>query len=84
MSRKCLSMALAATLITMPVAGAFARQNNPAGNLGSNRSSTAGPGTADNPAASGTYTGDTRSTGNSVYRPRFLGHRVKLYALAAA
>jgi hypothetical protein len=50
------------------MATATAQTNNPAGNMGSNRSATASPGTADNQAASGMHTGDLDSpraaTGN--------------------
>jgi hypothetical protein len=60
---------LAAGLIAVPLGIAVAQQNNPTGNLGSNRSITASPGTADNKAASGTNTGDvgSRNTGTSNY-----------------
>jgi hypothetical protein len=38
---------LAASLIALPFGIAVAQQNNPAGNMGSNNSATASPGTAD-------------------------------------
>ena len=46
---------VAAALAVAPVAAAVA-QSNPTGNLGSNQSVTAAPGTADNKAASGMNT----------------------------
>lgn len=61
---RCASFAFAAALCAAPVA--MAQQNNPAGNLGSNRSTTAAPGTADNHSASGVNTGDVHS-GSSTY-----------------
>ena len=60
MLSKTTPISVAVALAATPVAGAYAQQNNPAGNLGSNRSSTATPGTADNSAASGMRTGDVR------------------------
>lgn len=51
---------LAASLVAMPLAGALA-QSNPTGNLGSNTSSTASPGTADDKAVSGLETGDAKA-----------------------
>ena len=53
---------LAAGSMAIPMVAAVAQQNNPAGNLGSNRSSTAAPGTADSKAASGMTTGDVSSS----------------------
>jgi hypothetical protein len=69
MSWKSRSLLLAATLLAAPMATAMAQQNNPTGNMGSNRSVTASPGTADNKAASGMSTGDagTHATGTSNY-----------------
>jgi hypothetical protein len=65
---KSSSLLLAAALMAAPMTVAMAQQNNPAGNLGSNRSVTASPGTADSKAASGMNTGDstanTTGTGN--------------------
>lgn len=52
------SMAFAAALIAAPVA--MAQSNNPTGNLGSNRSATASPGTADSTSSTGMHTGDSR------------------------
>jgi len=51
---------LAASLAAVPAAGALA-QTNPTGNLGSNKSVTAAPGTADNKAASGLDSGDANA-----------------------
>jgi hypothetical protein len=69
MSAKSRSLLLATTLLIAPVATSMAQQNNPPGNMGSNRSVTAAPGTADNKAVSGMETGDNRgrSTGASNY-----------------
>jgi hypothetical protein len=69
MFSKSRSLLLASTLLIAPVATAMAQQNNPTGNMGSNRSVTASPGTADNKPASGMNTGDnsTRTTGTSNY-----------------
>lgn len=69
MSWKSRSFLLASTLLIAPVATAMAQQNNPTGNMGSNRSVTAAPGTADSKAASGMSTGDvgTHATGTSNY-----------------
>jgi len=53
------SLLLAATLMAVPVAAAMAQSNNPAGNMGSNNSATASPGTADSKSAAGMNTGDT-------------------------
>jgi hypothetical protein len=64
------ALLLSAGLMALPLATAMAQQNNPAGNLGSNRSTTATPGTADSKAASGMHTGDVgtaRDTGASNY-----------------
>jgi hypothetical protein len=63
------SLLLAATLLIAPVGTALAQQNNPTGNMGSNRSVTASPGTADSKGASGMNTGDTgtHATGTSNY-----------------
>jgi hypothetical protein len=60
------TLLVAAGLMAMPLAApmtALAQQNNPTGNLGSNRSATASPGTADSKAASGMNTGDVGSKG---------------------
>jgi hypothetical protein len=67
---KSRSLLLAASLIAAPLAVAVAQQNNPTGNMGSNNSATASPGTADSHAASGMSTGDAgaRSTATSPYR----------------
>jgi hypothetical protein len=51
---------LAASIMAIPLAGALA-QSNPTGNLGSNQSTTASPGTADNKAASGLNTADVNA-----------------------
>ncbi len=62
------SLLLAATFIATPMAFASAQQNNPTGNMGSNRSVTASPGTADSKAASGLNSGDVnahRTTGGN-------------------
>jgi hypothetical protein len=66
---KSRSLLFAAGLMALPAAAAFAQQNNPAGNMGSNRSVTASPGTADSKAASGINSGDvgSSSTGTSNY-----------------
>jgi hypothetical protein len=66
MLNKSRSFLLAAALLAAPVATAMAQQNNPAGNLGSNRSATATPGTADNSAASTMTTGDAGAHGPSA------------------
>src|ERR1700735_180424 len=50
---------LAAVLVAAPLSTVFAQQNNPAGNMGSNTSITATPGTADNKALSGMNTADS-------------------------
>jgi hypothetical protein len=59
---------LATTLMAAPLATALAQPNNPTGNMGSNNSVTASPGTADSKAVSGMNTGDAGShstaTGN--------------------
>jgi hypothetical protein len=57
------SLLIAAGLMAVPLAAAMAQQNNPAGNLGSNRSVTAAPGTADNKGASNLTTGDANAHG---------------------
>ncbi len=59
MTLKSCSFILAVSLVAMPVAGALAQGNNPAGNYGSNQSTTAAPGTADSKTMSGMHTGDT-------------------------
>ena len=67
---KSRSLLLAASLVAVPLATAMAQQNNPTGNMGSNRSVTASPGTADSKAASGVNTGDmsgSHNTGASNY-----------------
>jgi hypothetical protein len=63
------SLLLAASLMAAPMTNAIAQQNNPAGNMGSNNSVTASPGTADTTAASGMSTADvgSRSTTTSNY-----------------
>jgi hypothetical protein len=63
---KSRSILLAATLMAAPLATAMAQQNNPTGNLGSNRSATAAPGTADSSAASTMHTGDNAARGTST------------------
>jgi hypothetical protein len=60
------SLLLAATLMAAPLATAMA-QSDPTGNLGSNRSVTASPGTADNSAASTMSTGDAHGTTTNTY-----------------
>jgi hypothetical protein len=68
MARKSHSLLLAAGLIAAPLCVAVAQQNNPTGNLGSNNSVTATPGTANNHAASGMNTGDmSRGTTTGSY-----------------
>ncbi len=57
MSTKTRSLLLAASLIAAPLGVALA-QTNPTGNLGSNKSSTAAPRTADSTKASGLNTAD--------------------------
>jgi hypothetical protein len=57
---KSRSFLLAASLMAAPMATAVAQQN-PAGNLGSNNSATASPGTADSKSGSGMSTGDVGS-----------------------
>jgi hypothetical protein len=68
MFQKSYPILLAATLVVAPLTAAVAQSNNPPANMGSNRSSTAAPGTADNKAMSGMHTGDTNAphstTGN--------------------
>jgi hypothetical protein len=59
---KSRSLLLAAGLLAIPLGAAMAQQNNPTGNLGSNRSITASPGTADNSSASTVTTGDAGSS----------------------
>lgn len=68
MVSKSYSLLLAAALMAAPMAVAMAQQN-PTGNMGSNRSAAASPGTADDRAVSGMNTGDvgTRGTGTSNY-----------------
>lgn len=67
MTSKSQMLLLAAGLLAVPL-GAAVAQPNPAGNLGSNRSATASPGTADSSSESGMHTGDVGSqrtaTGN--------------------
>jgi hypothetical protein len=69
MFSKSRSLLLATVLMAVPMTAAVAQQNNPTGNMGSNRSVTASPGTADSKAASGLNTGDVGShnTGASNY-----------------
>jgi hypothetical protein len=70
MFSKSRSLLLAATMLAAPMATAMA-QTNPAGNMGSNRSVTASPGTADSKAVSGMNTGDVgaHSTTGTTYNP---------------
>ena len=60
---------VAGALMAMPATAALAQQNNPTGNMGSNRSATAAPGTADSKSGSGMHTGDVGSvtSGSSNY-----------------
>jgi hypothetical protein len=58
MFSKSRSLLLAATLLAAPMATAMAQGNNPTGNMGSNQSVTASPGTADSKAVSGMNTAD--------------------------
>lgn len=58
MLSKSRSILLATALLTAPMTVAMAQQNNPTGNMGSNRSITGTAGTADSKAASGTNTAD--------------------------
>jgi hypothetical protein len=71
MFSKSRSLLLAATMLAAPMATAMAQQNNPAGNMGSNRSVTASPGTADSKAVSGMNTADagSQSTAGANYNP---------------
>jgi hypothetical protein len=55
---KIKSILLAGALLTAPLAVAMAQTESPTGNMGSNRSATASPGTAD---GSGMSTGDVSS-----------------------
>jgi hypothetical protein len=66
MNLKSRWLLLAATLMTVPMTNAMAQQNNPAGNMGSNRSVTATPGTADSRAGSGMNTADMGSHGTTT------------------
>ncbi|MEA2740233.1 MAG: hypothetical protein QOH05_3540 [Acetobacteraceae bacterium] len=66
MFSKSRSLLLAATLMAAPLATAMAQQNNPAGNMGSNNSVTATPGTADSKSMSGMNTGDAGSRGAAM------------------
>jgi hypothetical protein len=66
MNAKYHSLLLAATLMAAPMAGAMAQQNNPTGNMGSNRSVTATPGTADSTAGPGMNTADMGSHGTTT------------------
>jgi hypothetical protein len=59
---KSRSLLLAAGLMAVPLATAMAQQD-PTANLGSNRSVTATPGTADNSAVSTMTTGDSAARG---------------------
>jgi hypothetical protein len=52
------SLLLAAGFMAASLSTAMAQSNNPAGNMGSNGSVTASPGTANSQAASGMHTGD--------------------------
>jgi hypothetical protein len=61
MNTKTGSALLAAALLAASLGTAMAQQNNPTGNLGSNQSITASPGTADSKAASGMNTADSGS-----------------------
>lgn len=65
MFRYARPLVFAAALSAAPFVVAQAQQNNPAGNLGSNRSMTAAPGTADSQAASGMHTADTKGHSNA-------------------
>jgi len=49
MTQRLASLALAATVLTIPLMAVA--QSNPAGNLGSNNSETAAPNTADSPSS---------------------------------
>ena len=60
------SLLLTAALLAAPVTTVLAQQNNPMGNMGSNNSVTATPGTADNKASSGMNTADTGARGAPV------------------
>lgn len=70
MFSKSRSLLLAASLVAVPMATALAQQNNPTGNMGSNNSITATPGTtADSASSPGMKTGDStsHSTATSNY-----------------
>lgn len=60
---KSRSILLAVALMAAPLATAMAQGNNPTANLGSNKSVTAAPGTADSKAASTMHTGDKAARG---------------------
>ena len=59
------SAMLVAALLAMPLTSALAQSNNPAGNYGSNRSSTASPVTGDTPG-SGMSTADVGAPHKTV------------------
>jgi hypothetical protein len=61
MVSKSRSILLATGLMAFYSAAAIAQSNNPAGNMGSNNSATASPGTADSKPARGMNTGDAGS-----------------------
>jgi hypothetical protein len=69
MFTKSRSLLIAAGLIAAPMAFTMAQTTNPTGNMGSNKSVTATPGTADSHAASGMNTGDAgaRNTATPGY-----------------
>jgi hypothetical protein len=71
MFSKSHSLLLAAAMLAAPMATAMAQGTNPTGNMGSNRSVTASPGTADSKAVSGMNTGDVgaQSTAGTTYNP---------------
>ena len=76
------SVFLAAALATTPLVAALA-QNNPTGNYGSNRSTTAAPVTGDSTGSPGMNTGDvngkstmTNSYGTSATKPGSTGRTV--------
>ncbi len=60
MLRTLQNLILTASLTAVPAAGVLA-QSNPTGNLGSNKSITAAPGTADDNAISGLNSGDANA-----------------------
>ncbi len=64
MIAKISSIVMAGALLAGPMAPALAQTQNPAGNMGSNRSMTASPGTQDN-AASGMNSNDMNNPGSA-------------------